>query len=198
MKNKFDYVPPKNDIQALATYDWTYNYTLKIDQEFLDMNTCKLICKDIYKAFGIPFKNMPKIIPDFDSYASYYYPAKNLITLEEEMRFRPFLLHEIAHSLVHHFYGGSKPNHGPHFMGLYLIILNKWCKVPMSELIRTVKLNNIEYKFARHPRKGFRAKPSLTNKINSEIKLPKIKFSGIRVREPNPKGGYQLKYYYDW
>jgi hypothetical protein len=189
----------EDDIQAGLVYDWGSNYIEKFDTKFLDINTCNLICQDVYRSFGIREKSIPEIIPTYRENSSYFRPAENKIYIDEEQRFRPILLHEIAHGLIFHYFGLRKVAHGKEFVGFYMLLLHKWSKIPLNELIRTAKLNNVEYVFKKYPKSNYRAKPSLTNQIrHGIIELPKSKLPGLTVVRAKSTGGYEYVYYHDY
>jgi hypothetical protein len=192
-RSKYGPMLLKSDFQADKVYDWGNNYIVKWDTQFLDLNTCNLISRDVFDAFNR--KYCPQVVLSNHENCCFYIHDLRRIEMCESMRFRPILLHELSHGLVAYYYGHSTPAHGKEFMGFFMLLLNRWCKIPLSDMKQTADLNGIEYLFKYRPKKGFRVKRSLINPTKKEIKLTKRKMPGLALCQPLSTGGY--KYVYD-
>jgi hypothetical protein len=163
----------RRDFQKSKVYAWANNYVLPIDHESLDIVTCQLIADDVLRCYKINRK-LP-VTTIVSKTMRGVYKERFTIQLQDKGKIRPIVLHEIAHAITRYYYGYSVPSHGKEFVSFFMILLNKWCRVPMSELKRTAELCDVQYidtKLMRKPNSRMRPREFL-RKSKAVVKLPK-------------------------
>ena len=139
------------DSQRKKVYRWQNYYLFNCDTEHLALNTCNFIAENIFNAFGFNNK-IPPILHSNSLKRCYFSSNKNIIRLMEEGRNRIILTHELAHALNrklnYKLFKNKDKNimsHGPEFIGIWMLLLNKWCNIPIKDLCRTADYEGVKY-----------------------------------------------------
>lgn len=181
------------DTQREQVYFWQKIYIDMTDRQFLDLNSCQLIVNDMHQCFGI--HKAPEVRATHSKCKSWYHGSDYRINIKETHRYRTVLAHEASHSIARYFYGYTIESHGPEFMGILMVLLNRWCKIPMADLRRTTKWAAADFKID-YDFYGMPAAPrtALRNPLTN-IRLAKRKsYANHAWCDTLPNGGYGVYY----
>lgn len=184
------------DFQKRRVYGWAQDYVLSVDHSCLDIIACQRIVEDVLRCYGIK-RTLPIKTFVAKKMRGIYKPDFT-IKLTDKGKMRPIVLHEVAHALTRFYYGYSVPSHGKEFMGFFMILLNKWSRIPMSELKRTATLEQIEFvdpKYMMKPKSVMRPREQLRNEY--EVKaLPNFIPENVQFHLiPGKYGGYKGQFF---
>ena len=190
----------KRDFQRSKVYRWAHNYVWPMDYEYLDLKQCENLIVDVLRVFN--FNNTELTLKPMVANRKYgsFNLGNRVIKISQHGQIRPVVLHEVAHFLNHYYYGRTVPAHGKEFVGFYMSLLNKWSRIPISELQRTAEINKVQYinpKLMPKLRSKLNLKPknSLKNKYIVTKLAKYIPENGIFKLMPGKYSGYQIQYY---
>ncbi len=143
------------DYQQYKVYSWESSFP---EGQWVPYDQCQSIIDYIW--FDMKLKNSPRLKPLLGH--KWAGKANRLnVFLPERGASTKTIIHELAHSMTMNV-DGLGHQHGPRFVGVYMVMLEKYIKLPMAMLVYTAKKDNVDF--------DLYAKPAITDEeINHMI-----------------------------
>jgi hypothetical protein len=131
----------KRDFQRSKVYAWENRVVAPRDPSFVSFSDAQGIVNAIWLEMGLEYP--PKVEPlSVQAKVTIASATRLSIFLAEETP-SWCLLHEIAHAMTS-MMDGKSDGHGPQFLGVYVQLLVHYLRLNQSELIGSLKAENIQ------------------------------------------------------
>lgn len=132
------------DYQRQRVYDWEDQHIRPKDRSVIPYSQAQAMVNYIWEQEGLLFPPTVREMPKQNRTAEAKANRSNVWVKPEGIA-SWVLLHEIAHSLTTDTFDEESQRHGPAFVGVYMRLLEKHIRIPLSLLMYTAKQDKVDF-----------------------------------------------------
>jgi hypothetical protein len=138
----------RQDRQRARVYAWEDAHVAPHGQDMLPFSAAQPMVNAIWAEMGLRY---PPAVEPLPRQSRRLHADANRLRLRLPERWPSWLLlHELAHAMTST-HDGASDGHGPRFMGLYLRMLERYLRLPLSALAASLAEAGIEWDPAARP-----------------------------------------------
>jgi hypothetical protein len=133
---------------ATKLYRWEHDYIAKLDKEKIPLSNVQGIVDYVWENEGLKYPPRVMLLDDEDSNVEAC--ADRLVVMFKPTVYTWVILHELSHSMTCT-PDGLHNGHGSLFCGVYVYLLNKYMKVDMDYMRKSLRSRNITVEYDARP-----------------------------------------------
>ena len=138
------------DYQRSKVYKWEAEHLYSMDRQIVPFSQIQAIVNWVWEDMGLKFPPIVKVLPKQATTIAGD-ATRTVVRFQEEGVATRTILHELAHSMTAGIEGKGH-QHNEYFVGMYMVLLEKYMKIDMLYLWYTAEKNGVKFEKFMKPR----------------------------------------------